>query len=340
MIMRALFIESDGEKVRILVNNNALMAAGSYAEKLATAMFIQLKYIMLLIIPYSLSYDYSYNQIPIIGFSDVKALAALLIAVGLLVYAFMGIKKKNIYSYCILFYLGSAALTANIFVDIGSTMAERFIFTASLGFCIAVVFFVANLMKSDIAQLNYANGSKVFFVLIGIAVLYSVKTFSQNEVWKNNLTLYESGDVTAPNSWRAQYLLGVEYAKRIDGETTPQAKKEMFGKAMDHLNKSNSILNNIDVNLFKAMTFDVVGNNDSAMVSYQAVIRSDPNNEKALTGLGGVYLRKNNFPEAINVLNKVIAIDSTYVDALTDLGAAYGNSGHYQRSNTDLFESI
>ena len=70
MGMRAAFIESDGEKVRILVNNNALMAASNYGEKLATALFIQLKYIQLLIFPHPLSYDYSYNQIPIIDFTN------------------------------------------------------------------------------------------------------------------------------------------------------------------------------------------------------------------------------------------------------------------------------
>ena len=333
MVMRSLFIESDGEKVRILVNNNALMAAGSYGEKLATAMFIQLKYIILLVFPYSLSYDYSYNQIPIIGFSDVKALAALLVAIGLLVYAFMGFKKKSVYSYCILFYLGSAALTSNIFVDIGATMAERFVFTASLGFCIAVVFLVANLLKTDTAKLNYANGSKVFFVLIGISALYSVKTFAQNGVWKNNLALYESGGETAPNSWRAQYLLGVEYAKYISVQNTPQEKKEMFNKAMEHLNHSNAILNNQDVYLIKALTFDMVGGyDDSALASYQAITRFEPDNEKALNGIGGVYLRANHFQEAIDVLSKVVAKDSTYSDALANLGAAYGNSGRFQEA--------
>ncbi|MFI5195815.1 MAG: tetratricopeptide repeat protein [Chitinophagales bacterium] len=330
MLMRAGFIETGGEKVRILVNNNALMAAGSYGEKLATALFIQLKYILLLIFPHPLSYDYSYNQIPIISFSNVKALAALLVGGGLLVYAFMGVKQKNIYAYCILFYLGSAALTSNIFVDIGATMAERFVFTASLGYCMALVFLVAKLLKSDTTILNYVNSSNIFFVLIGISVLYSIKTFARNEAWKNNLTLYETGAETAPNSWRAQYLLGVEYAKMINGEKTPEAKKEMFNKAMVHLNTSNAILPGIDVNLFKGLTFDMMGNDDSALASYKTVISVDPDNQKACTGLGGVYLRKNNFPEAISILSKVVVKDSTYIDALSNLAAAYGNSGHYR----------
>jgi tetratricopeptide (TPR) repeat protein len=334
MVMRALFIESDGSKVRILVNNNALMAAANYGEKLATALFIQLKYIILLIIPHPLSYDYSYNQIPIISFSNIKALAALLLCIGLLVYAFKGLKRKDVFSYCILFYLGSVAITSNIFIDIGATMAERFVFTASLGFCIALVFLVAKLLRSDTSRLSYTNSSKVFFVLIAIAALYSVKTIAQNGVWKNNLTLYESGAETAANSWRAQYLLGVEYAKMISTETTPQGKKEMFGKAIEHLNASTTILPNQDASLIKAITFDMMGGpyDDSALLNYKIVVSVAPDDQKALVGMGGIYLRKNNFPEAITVLNKALTADSTNVDALSNLGAAYGNSGHYQEA--------
>ena len=107
MVMRAMFIESDGEKVVINVNNNALMATTDIGMRLATLLFIQLKYIILLIFPHPLSYDYSYNQIPIISFGNVKALAGLGAIVGLLVIAFKGLKSKSVYSYSILFYLGS-----------------------------------------------------------------------------------------------------------------------------------------------------------------------------------------------------------------------------------------
>jgi tetratricopeptide (TPR) repeat protein len=252
---------------------------------------------------------------------------------GLLFYAFKNFKRKDVFAYCILFYLGSAVLTANLIIDIGATMAERFVFTASLGYCIALVFLVAKLLNTDTVRLSYANGSKMFMILIGVAALYAGKTFAQNGVWKDNLALYESGNETAPNSWRAQYLLGVEYAKMIQGEATPQAKKEMFARAMEHLNTSNAILPSSDVYLFKGMTFDVVGGyDDSALVSYKAVLASDPDNTKAAIGLGGVYSRKGNFPAAIDILGKLLAKDTTNTEALSNLGAAYGNSGHYQEA--------
>jgi protein O-mannosyl-transferase len=94
-----MFIESDGEKVRILVNNNALMAAGTYAEKLATLLFIQLKYLIILVFPHPLSYDYSYNQIPIIGFGNPGALGAVAVIAGMLYYAVSRFKSRDVFAY-------------------------------------------------------------------------------------------------------------------------------------------------------------------------------------------------------------------------------------------------
>ncbi len=329
MLMRMAFIESEGEKVRILVNNNALMAAANYSEKLATALFIQLKYVLLLIFPHPLSYDYSFNQIPIIGLADPKALFSLAVLVGMLVYALMNLKRKNIFSYCILFYFALVALTSNILVDIGATMAERFVYTASLGYCIALVFFVSWMFKSDVEHLNYVNGKKVFIVLIAVAVLYSVTTIAENEKWKSNLVLYESGAETAPNSWRAHNLLGVEYTKMINTETNPAAKREIYNKAIAHFNRSLEILPTPEVYLLKGFAYEFGDRDDSAIACYRAVLTTDPGNHQANNNLGAAYLRRGVFDSTIRILTRYVRTDSTQTDILSNLAAAYGNTGHF-----------
>jgi len=331
MAMRASFIESDGEKVKIMVNNNLLMAAGNESDKLATALFIQLKYILLLIFPHPLSYDYSYNQIPIINFTDVKALASLIVYVSLAVYALFTLKRKNIFSYCILFYLGSTIITSNILVDIGAAMAERFLFTASLGYCIAIVFLLVRLFKADPAQLSYASAPKLFYVVGVIAVLYSVKTVARNADWKNNVVLYESGVETAPNSWRAQYLLGVTYTNQLNTEHNPVIKKDLFNKAIEHLNSSiHALPGTSEAYLLKGYAFEFMGGyDDSAIATYKMVLAIDPANDKASINLGSVYLRQGNFTGAIKILTDVVALDSTNTEAITNLAASYGNKGHF-----------
>ena len=341
MIMRSLFIENDGQKVVILVNNNALMAATNYADKLATLLYIQLKYILLMIFPHPLSYDYSYSQIPIIGFSNPKALAAVAVIIGMFVYAVMNFKRKDVFAYCILFYGMSMIITSNLLVEIGATMAERFTYTASLGFCIAFVLLIAKLLKTDTVHANYANSKGLFAIMLVISVLYAGKTVARNEAWTNNLELYKTGMETAPNSWRAQYLLGVEYTRMIGNEKEPKAKLELYNLAEECFNKSLQVLpNNSDVYLLKGYANDFIGNHeDSARVCYMNVLRFDPNNKLALNNLGSVYLRTSKLDSAIKVLTKAVAIDSTYTEAISNLAASYGNSGHFPEAIT-LYQRV
>ena len=342
MLMRASFIESDGVKVKMLVNNNALMAAANESEKLATALFIQLKYILLLIFPWSLSYDYSYNQIPIIDFTYVKAIASLIVYAGLAVYAFITLKQKNIFSYCILFYLGSTIITSNILVDIGSTMAERFLFMASLGYCIAIVFLLIKLFKADPVQMKYASAPKLFYVIGTIALLYGVKTVARNGVWKNNTVLFESGVQTAPNSWLAQYLLGVEYTRHLSDERDPTRKRELFDKAIEHFNSSIRALPDYSgAYVPKGFVYDIMGGyDDSAATAYQAALVIDPTNDKASAYLGSLYGRMGKYADAIKYLSPVVARDSTNTAAMANLAAAYCNSGNFPQALNYYAEAL
>jgi tetratricopeptide (TPR) repeat protein len=330
LLMRVAFVENDSGPVVILSNNNALMAAKSYSEKLATALFIQLKYIILLVFPHPLSWDYSYNQIPLIDIANVKALAAIVVIGAMLVYAIKNIGKKDVFAYCILFYAASVVITSNIIVTIGATMAERFIFTGSLAFCMAVVLLLAKLFKTDKANISFANAKNLFVVVCVIAVLYAGKTMARNEVWQNNTTLYESGTETAPESWRVHYLLAVEYTRQISTATNPVEKRELFNKSIAHYNKSDSIMpNNSDLLLLRGYAYEFAGVFDSAYSNYNRVTLLDKTNKTAYNNMGSILLRKGAFQEGIAVLSKALALDSNYTEALANTGACYGNSGNF-----------
>jgi protein O-mannosyl-transferase len=341
MLMRMSFIENDSEKVRIMVNNNALMAATGYPDKLATALFIQLKYLILLVFPHPLSWDYSYNQIPIIGFGNVKAIAAVLIIGGMVVYAVANLRRKDIFSYCILFYAASVIITANIIVDIGATMAERFVYTASLAYCIALVFLLLRVFKVNLTQqaggtsLPALFGSvdkKVLYVIAVIGVLYGAKTAARNPAWKDNLTLYETGVETAPDSWRTHNLLGVAYTKKLNSETDVAVKRELFSKAMEHFNRSLEILSTPDVWVLKGYAYEFIGKDDSAIYCYKMTLQLDKSDQKASFNLASVYLRNNLLDDAILLLQPIVDKNPGQVDAVTNLAAAYGNKGNFQEA--------
>jgi tetratricopeptide (TPR) repeat protein len=279
-----------------------------------------------------LSWDYSYNEIPIIGFGNVRSIAAVAVIIAMLVYAIMNFKKKDIFAYCIIFYGLSVIITSNLLVEIGATMAERFVFTASLAFCIAVVMLVARTLKLDLSSISYKSAPQLFAIVGVVAALYSIKTFARNDAWKDNRTLYESGVVTAPDSWRSNNLLAVEYTKAISKETDPKVKQDLYNKAIQHFNKSLAILPTTEVYLLKGYANDFIGNNDSALADYSKVLRIDSNHKQAWGNLGGIYLRMGRYDEAQRVLEKAISIDTGFTDAITNLAASYGNRGMFDKS--------
>lgn len=234
----------------ILPINNSLVKAENEISRIATAISIMGKYLGLLILPLSLSFDYSYNQIPNVTFVDAVALISLFIYAALVFIAIRTFRKKNIFAFCILYFFITVSLVSNLVIMIESTMAERFLYTASLGFCIALPALIAKLFKIDLKKLNVYNWKTLFSVskplttiLFLSLILYSGKTISRNADWKTNYTLLKKDVKTCPNSARIRYALGSEiYFKISKAETDPVRKQALIDEAIAQLERGTSIL--------------------------------------------------------------------------------------------------
>ncbi len=207
MIIRGKVLDSITFNEKMEVINNTLMAAKSGVDRLATTIYILGKYIWLLFVPLSLSWDYSYNQIPIVSLGSIQALVSILIYVALGGYAIFRFKKKDPVSFGILYYIITMTLVSNLFVKIGSSMGERFLYTSSLGFAIAIGFLIIRALKIKADALR-PNLKALYAVSGVILLLFSIKTIARNTDWNNNFTLFESGVITSPtvqgriNPWR------------------------------------------------------------------------------------------------------------------------------------------
>src|SRR5437867_2483443 len=79
--------------------NNALVAARTPMERLATDFVVLLRYLGLLVFPRQLTWDYSYNQIPIVGWSNAAALISLALYVALGVFAVIALRRRSAYGF-------------------------------------------------------------------------------------------------------------------------------------------------------------------------------------------------------------------------------------------------
>ena len=211
---------------------NVMAAAENSGDRFGTAIFILLRYIGLLILPHPLVSDYSYAQIELKHIGNSLVILSVLIHGAAGVYALLKIRKRSMVAFAILFYMITLAPVANIVFLIGSTMAERFLYIPSLGFCILVTLLLGRITntlsnRGGYASLGnfFAKHSLMLWIVAGLLTLYSIKTYSRSSDWKNNLTLFSKDSRTSDKSSRMHYAYGSSLFASID--STQQSLEEI-----------------------------------------------------------------------------------------------------------------
>ena len=142
-----------------------------------------------------------------------------------------GWKKKTVWAYSIAFYLITLSIVSNLFISIGTFMNERFVYHASLGFCIAVAWLL-------VKKLNYSRLSRYlaisFFVISTIAL--SVLTLIRLPDWKTIRTLDKAGLKVSPDSARANHFYGVDIWNNVYMKLPKDADSARRRAVLDSLN--------------------------------------------------------------------------------------------------------
>ena len=215
LAMRQIYTKAGitAESPEILNNPFAYLpkTTEGFLQRYATIIYTFLLYFKLLIFPHPLTHDYYFNQVPFIGATDIGFIVSLLVNGGLLIFALMGLRKKSLASYAILFYFITFSIVSNLLFTVGILMNERFVYMCSLGFCILL----ALLLVSGKEKLKLSN--TVFTGMIAfILLLYSVKTISRNTDWVDNLSLFLIDSKVSTNSSKVQMSAGGDLTKLVD----------------------------------------------------------------------------------------------------------------------------
>jgi tetratricopeptide (TPR) repeat protein len=313
-------IQGSGSDKEII--NNILFGATNWQELSATTISILGKYIQLLVIPDPLAWDYSYNQIPLVTWKSVSAIFWLLVQLGLLIYAIVKLTKRKVFSFLIFFHFITLSVVSNIFFLSGSAFGERFAFMPSIGFCVAVPLLLSRIRLGG----NAPGNSKI--VGLGAVALISIAfgflTFSRNEVWRNNYTLFLSGIEDAPDSWRTHMSLAYESNTLAKDTTDAEAKQLLFLQAEKEYWKSLDIYpENGYVYYNLGELYSNMGALDKARDAFAESLKMDPENQDAAGKLGWIYFQENNLDEAKRYFRDFLRKDSMKVDVLLNLGTVY-----------------
>ena len=326
------------------IADNLLMAAKSYDQKFATSIMILGMYLKLLFIPHPLVFDYSFNQIPLVGMGNIWFILSLAIHIGLLLWAVLLWKKNKLLSFTILFYFISMSIYANIFYMIGSSFGERFLYTASFGFCMAVAYALSLLSKNQNAETVssfFKTNLTVFLILFPVAGVFAYKTITRNTVWKSNYTLYANDVNLSPNSTRTHYYYGNLLAKDdFQNGKTDQEKDSIQKLALSELEKSVAIFPFGDAYNQMGIIYNKRKDFKKSFESYQLAMKAAPNDPMIQNNLGSLYFNMGQIPEAKACYEKAVLLNPSYSEAWMNLGSACGMMKLYDEAVTNYLKAI
>lgn len=351
--------------------NNPFLEAG-INQKYATIIYTWWVYLRLLIFPHPLTFDYYPYHIQLVSFSN-PAVIFMVIVLGLLLYAFIKDAGKNgKYAFCILSFAASFILVSNLVFPVGTFMNERFLFMPSMFWALAIVFLLFDAFNKK-AQVKYM----AYAFLIYMLSFYPVKTIARNSAWENDFILFttdvktsvnsaksncsaggklwEKAKVTANEELQSQYYKQSEkYLRKalqvhptyvdawlllgnvlFDGRKDIKGSVAAFFKVLSIQPKNPNALKNIDIVLQNS------SNRKFQLKSYEKILDIYPNHYQTNYRLGVLYGRYfNQLNKSIAHLEKAVKINPQKIEALKDLGTAYGIAGESEKAYQVLKQGL
>ncbi len=274
--------------------------------RLGTGFSALLFYLRILIYPHPLLFYYGFDMIPVVGMGSIMALLSFAIHAGLFIYAILKLRSKDILSFAILWYLISISMYSNIVALAVGIVAERFVFTASLGFSMALVFIIFRIFRTNPKSLTIEIDSrmKILAVVILLLIPSTVLTITRNRQWRNLFTLYQSD---------------IKYLER-----SVMANIQYGGYLMRSVYTDSNFLQYGTVNEFKQQVI---------ISHFRQALKIYPDNYQALNDLGTVYLFMTSKPDsAIYFLKKATDLDPGLQPAWVNLGMAYRKMAEYDKA--------
>lgn len=323
--------ETSGSTEDLLIVNNVLNGAKSISDLIGTKLLILFYFVSKMVVPYPLSWDYSYNQIPITPLLSIIPILSIFIYVTLIVLFVYFFKSRAPLSFGIAFFLITSSITNNLFIKIGSTFGERFLFLPSIGFLIFVFGILLVLTKNNSAELMNKSSLKGGFVIC--LLIYCGITFARTPDWKNDFELYSSGVNASPKSSRVYSSLGGEYLKKYKASMIPAERKEYLDNAQSLFEKSVEILPDFFDAYYNLATIAYEkGDYKNAIVLNTKCISFAPKHRNSLHNLAFIYSNLNIPDSAIYYLDKINPNVIDYAQEYIVYSYAYAQKKDYRKS--------
>jgi tetratricopeptide (TPR) repeat protein len=320
--------------------DNPLFTEQNLWVRIGTSFMALLFYMKILIYPVHLVFYYGYDMIQIVSVLNIWVLFSILVHGILLLFAIRKFRERHILSLAILWYLLAILPFSNLFFPVRGIVSESYVFAASAGFCMAVVYVIFALFRTDPRALTIEVDARIEIVTLLILLLIpsTLFTISRNTDWKNEASMYkadmdELGNSANANIAYADFLLSRAYSdpgyKRL-----ARVDEKRQHEIISRLRRALRIYpENIDaLNELARVYLEVAGRPDSSFLFLDKVITLDPSNLQALLSLGMTYRYLGDYRRSIATYEKILADHPGQTNAAAGLSNLYFEIGDFRKA--------
>ncbi len=295
-----------------------------FFQSLWTSLKVFYLYLLKTVVPYQLSSDYSFNQIPII--KNPVLHYQVFVAVGVLaILIWFAVKKRNsIYGLSAAMFLFTYFLISNWFVKIGTIMGERLMYAPSLGLIVIIAVLLNDLLDKRVIFRKIIPAG-----LIAVLDIYGYVAVDRGRDWKNEPALIRSGYAASPNS----VISLTNMAFLAFNEKNYQKAGEWAEKALEILP------DHVQALYLYGHAHRKQGDLASAEATWKKMLELNPGYVIAHLSLGLLYYEEGRLAEAEAALAKGFQLERTWGKAFP-LAIVKINLGKYDeaiRLVTDYF---
>lgn len=342
-----LLMESSARPMQFI--ENPLMFDNSFGVRFGTSLVALMFYLKMLIFPHPLVFYYGYNMIPVSTLADPLPWLSLAIHTGLVAFALYTFKKKSIFSFAILFYLINIGIFSNILSPPAGIVAERFLYIASLGFCLALAYGLFRIFKVDTILKSGSSGASTSVIVVTIILCLPAigMTIDRNKDWKTEMTLYEADMPHLEKSAKANYIYATNLRSSVVQQLKEGIRKENIRDRIEtvikHYRQSIAVYpdypdacNNLGESLLL-----LLNQSDSAIKYFEKAIALNPELTAAYFNLGYTYQVTEQYDKSIVAYEQALAKEPWDIKIMTNLAQMYHKVGNTQKAiamNEDIIK--
>lgn len=334
------------------------LAQSNYYVRLLSGVVLFGKYVLLLLAPVKLSFDYGFEQIPtVVSASDPRFLGAMLVASALLLVAVYAGRRDRLIGFGLGFFvIVGGIIFANALMPFGVMYAERFMYLPSIGLLLACMAAAAYGLERISPG---ASRERIGTVVVAIvALLFAGRTFVRNGDWRDAYTMALRTQATSQHSATAQSNMGQQHFERGDMTAAAQCFQQARGifprygraylglgdialargeprAALEHLLEADELEPNAEGTLLSlGVAYKRLGMLEQARSTYQKALRLNPKNSRTYNNLANIFLMEGDLPSAFEYWHRAVEIDPFNAEAVYNLAFQYERAGDLNKART------